>query len=102
MPIPGQFFNTGPPLAARPLIPGTGFRLPPQLQPPLGAGIPRPRLPPQNQNKFRLAAPPKTTVFVGNISEEVDTTLLQRICEVGYFLEKSSLLIEVLGVRTCQ
>lgn len=83
VPIPGQFFNPGPP---RPLIPGIpnaagGFRL--NLPPQLPTTLPRPRLPPQNhQNKFRLAAPPKTTVFVGNISEEVETNLLQKICEV--------------------
>ena len=62
-------------------LPNPGFRLPPQLRPPM-PNIPPPRPAMQNPNKFRLSAPPKTTVFVGNISEEVETELLQQICEV--------------------
>jgi RNA recognition motif-containing protein len=84
MPIPGQFFNTGPPLNARPLLQGFGnpaFRLPPQLRPQMPINIQQQQPRPQAPVKFRVTAPPKTTVFVGNISEEVETELLQKMCD---------------------
>lgn len=105
MPIPGQFFNTGPPI--RPLLPGfgnPGFRLPPQLRPHIPINIPQPRPQVQNvPNKFRVTAPPKTTIFVGNISEEIDTELLQKICDVSFDLFFNFYHFNtILGMWNCQ
>uniref|UniRef100_A0A7E4W4I4 PWI domain-containing protein n=1 Tax=Panagrellus redivivus TaxID=6233 RepID=A0A7E4W4I4_PANRE len=75
MPMPGQFFN--PMVPPRPLIPGfggpphPGLRLPPM---PRHSMPPRPRPPP-------VLLPPKTTVFVGNIAEDIGTELIQQLCQ---------------------
>uniref|UniRef100_A0AC34RN39 RNA-binding protein 25 n=1 Tax=Panagrolaimus sp. JU765 TaxID=591449 RepID=A0AC34RN39_9BILA len=85
LPMTGQFFNTAPP---RPLLglnglPAPGIRIP-SVRAPLPNGMPgisgiRPGFP--RPESVRMTIPPKTTVFVGNISEEVNPELMEKILQ---------------------